>query len=599
MHSLLQEFPTNHTPESLTERLHGEPGVVLLRSALFDSPQARFSFVAARPFLSFRSFGSRCELRAWDYPGPTGPFTADSADRRGNGPLRQPAGCLQTQYGDPWRVLESWMARYELLEEADLPFPLGGCFGFWGYGLKSFVEPKLARRAVADLELPDCQAGFYSSLVVFDHHLGKTWLISTGLEADGSRSKDRAQKESEFWQQALSGAAPPAAPCRRLNESAHVTTNHSRPDFIARVERAQAYIRAGDIYQVNLSQRLTVPWSHRGWELFRRLSAVSPAPFSAWLDCGDFQIASSSPELFLRLSGAQLRTRPIKGTRPRAADPTRDAQLAYELQTSAKEVSELVMITDLLRNDAGKVCEFGSVQVPELLRLERYPQVQHLVSTVEGRLRPDVSHLAAFRSCFPGGSITGAPKFRAMEIIDELEPLARGPYTGALGYLGFNRESQLSIIIRAAVCKNRRAHFQVGAGIVADSDPAAEHDETLAKARGFLDALRLQLSRVPAAAANAHRSFLNPQPTLTPPLCSFLSTAGSCPRSKRSSPCSTGDFSMVMVCSKLWTCAMGFRSAGTNTSNGCAEARSFCGSGYPAARPNSAGMSTSWSPPTR
>jgi len=182
-------------------------------------------------------------------------------------------------------------------------------------------------------------------------------------------------------------------------------------------------------------------------------------------------------------------TRPIKGTRPRDADPTRDAQLAYELQTSPKELAELVMITDLLRNDLGRVCEYGSIQTPELARLEKFAQVQHLVSTVEGRLRPDVTHFAAFAACFPGGSITGAPKFRAMEIIDELEPVARGPYCGAIGYLGFNRESQLSMAIRTAICQPGRVHFPVGAGIVADSDAAAEYEETLAKARGFLQAL--------------------------------------------------------------------------------------------------------------
>jgi para-aminobenzoate synthetase component 1 len=226
--------------------------------------------------------------------------------------------------------------------------------------------------------------------------------------------------------------------------------------------------------------------------LFQRLSGVSPAPFSAYIDCGDFQLASSSPELFMRLSGSHIQTRPIKGTRPRSADPTRDAQLTYELQTSSKEMAELVMITDLLRNDLGKVCDFGAVQVPELVRLERYPQVQHLVSTVEGRLRDNVTHFSAFASCFPGGSITGAPKIRAMEIIDELEPTTRGPYTGALGYLGFNRESQLSIIIRTALLKNELAYFHVGAGIVADSSPAAEYDETLAKARGFFEALHMQ-----------------------------------------------------------------------------------------------------------
>jgi para-aminobenzoate synthetase component I len=189
------------------------------------------------------------------------------------------------------------------------------------------------------------------------------------------------------------------------------------------------------------------------------------------------------------LSGNHIQTRPIKGTRPRSADSIRDAQLTYELQTSAKEMSELVMITDLLRNDLGRVCEYGSVQVPELVRLERYPQVQHLVSTVEGRLRADQTHFSAFASCFPGGSVTGAPKIRAMEIIDELEPVTRGPYTGAIGYLGFNRESQLSITIRTALCKHDKAYFHVGAGIVADSNPEAEFEETLAKAAGFRAAL--------------------------------------------------------------------------------------------------------------
>jgi anthranilate/para-aminobenzoate synthase component I len=190
------------------------------------------------------------------------------------------------------------------------------------------------------------------------------------------------------------------------------------------------------------------------------------------------------------MSGAQIRTRPIKGTRPRDVEATRDAQLSYELQTSAKEISELVMITDLLRNDVGRVSEFGSVQVPDLVRLEKYPHVQHLVSTVEGRLRGDVTHFRAFSTCFPGGSITGAPKFRAMEIIDELEPISRGPYTGALGYLGFNRETQLSIIIRTGLVREGEVHFNVGAGIVADSEAEAEYEETLAKAGGFVEALR-------------------------------------------------------------------------------------------------------------
>ncbi len=413
------------------------------------------------------------------------------------------------------------MARFELLDEIDLPFPLGGCFGYWGYDLKNFTEPKLPRRAVNDLELPDCHVGFYGSLVVFDHQLGKVFVVCTGLNAEGSRNEQRAQEQLQFWSSLPAGNDSPR---RRgdaewgINSSGldavggRIQSNVSRDEFISAVERAQRYIRAGDIYQVNLSQRLTLALSRRdevlatpgkispashsaencpGWEMFRKLCAVSPAPFSAFLDCGDFAVASSSPEQFLRMSGAHIITRPIKGTRPRDADPTRDAQLAYELQTSAKELAELVMITDLLRNDLGKVCEYGSVQTPDLAKLEKFAQVQHLVSTVEGRLRRDITHFAAFASSFPGGSITGAPKFRAMEIIDELEPVSRGPYCGAIGYLGFNRESQLSIAIRTAICTREKIHFNVGAGIVADSNPAAEYEETLAKARGFLAALKV------------------------------------------------------------------------------------------------------------
>jgi aminodeoxychorismate synthase component I len=287
------------------------------------------------------------------------------------------------------------------------------------------------------------------------------------------------------------------APVGGPEAGSDVRSSFSREDYVKRVERVQAYIRAGDIYQANLSHRLEACCGVGGWELFQRLSEVSPAPFAAYLDAGGFQVVSSSPEMFLRLSGRQVVTRPIKGTRPRSADPRRDAQLAYELQTSAKELAELVMITDLLRNDLGRVCEYGSVQVPELVRLERYPHVQHLVSTVEGRLRRDVTHLSAFASCFPGGSITGAPKIRAMQIIDELEPVTRGLYTGCLGYLGFNRESQLSILIRTAVCLGARVYFHTGAGIVADSEPEAEYGETLAKAGGFFSALRLQPRECP------------------------------------------------------------------------------------------------------
>ena len=466
MRPIIQEIETSCSPESLVGQSRSHAGVVLLRSAGFEFQQARYSFVAAQPFLTLRAFGSRCEL------------TMD--------------GQVTERFGNPWHVLDEWLARYELLDEVDLPFPLGGAFGYWGYDLKNFVEPRLPSRAINDLELPDCHVGFYHSLVAFDHRLGKTWIIATGLGPDGTRSESRMRQQAEFWKQQLQSieSVSDITVSSGTSGNAPVTSTFTRAGYLAAVERALNYIQHGHIYQVNLAQRLCAPFIGDGWDFSQRLSAVSPAPFSAYLDCSEFQIASSSPELFLRISGSHIVTRPIKGTRPRDADPTRDAQLSYELQTSAKEMSELVMITDLLRNDLGRVCQYGSVQVPDLARLERYPQVQHLVSTVEGQLKSNVTHLAALAACFPGGSITGAPKIRAMEIIDEIEPVSRGPYTGCLGYLGFNRESQLSISIRTALLKDHAAYFHVGAGIVADSIPEAEYDETIAKARGFLAALR-------------------------------------------------------------------------------------------------------------
>lgn len=465
MRSLIEPVAAPIAPEELAARLRPDDCPVLLRSAKFDGSFGHCSFVTARPFLVFRSSGSRGEVRA--------------------------AGARQEVFGDPWRVLARLMADFELPDEVDLPFPLGGAFGFWGYDLKNFVEPRLPHRAARDLDLPDCHVGFHDSLVAFDHERGQAWILATGLAADGSRSEGRARQQRDFWRRLLDAPVTPAGRGQeaQLSADGRLTSTLSREDFLTAVRRAQRYIRSGDIYQVNLSHRLTAHRAPAAWGFYQRLAAVSPAPFAAFLEAGDFQLVSSSPELFLRLSGSQITTRPIKGTRPRSADPTRDAQLAYALQTSPKENAELVMITDLLRNDLGRVCEFGSIHVPELLRLERYAQVQHLVSTVEGRLRADVTHLDALAACFPGGSITGAPKIRAMEIIDELEPTARGPYTGALGYLGFNRESQLSILIRTAVLHAGKAHFAVGAGIVADSDPEAEYAETLAKAGGFLAAL--------------------------------------------------------------------------------------------------------------
>ncbi len=463
MRALTEIIPSAHSPESLVSALADERGRFLLHS---QTPGARFSLVSARPFLTFRSQGSRCTTGT-------------------------PDGPVLEQFGNPWQLLAPLLARFELPDEPDpeLPLPWGGAFGYWGYELNQFLEPRLPRRAINDLELPDCHLGFHGSLVVFDHLSRHIRVLATGFSPDGSRSAERARQEIGWWRRHLESPPPPIPPIPPPQPPVRIRTSLPRPFFLAAVRRAQAYIHTGDIYQANLAQRLDLPFAGIGWDLFRRLAALSPAPFAAWIDAGDFELVSSSPESFLRLSGSEICTRPIKGTRPRSADASEDARLRAELLASEKERAELVMITDLLRNDLGRVCEFGSVRVPELMRIEAYSHVQHLVSTVTGRLRPPLTHLDALSACFPGGSITGAPKLRAMEIIDELEPVARGPYCGCHGYLGFNQESQLGITIRTALVRDRWAWFHVGAGIVADSIPEAEYDETLAKAGGLLAAL--------------------------------------------------------------------------------------------------------------
>jgi para-aminobenzoate synthetase component I len=338
------------------------------------------------------------------------------------------------------------------------------------------LRDALASRAIEGRRDDGLPHGFAAGWIEYDG----TFCFGIYEDALIFRHGDQRWYEVGDLLSELAAARP--ARCARPTFAASATA----ADFIAMVRRAQDYIAAGDIYQVNLAHRLAGRFSGEPWAFYEALRHYSPAPQAAFLDLGGRVILSASPECFLKLSGGSIRTRPIKGTRPRRADSQADEKSALDLITSAKEVAELVMITDLERNDLGQVCEYGSVSVPELLKLERHEQVFHLVSTVEGRLRPGVDHADALRACFPGGSITGAPKKRAREIIAELEPTPRGLYTGAIGWLGFNGECQFSIVIRTVVVEGGVAHFHVGAGIVADSDPAAEWQETMDKAAGIL-----------------------------------------------------------------------------------------------------------------
>jgi len=379
---------------------------------------------------------------------------------------------IEHGHGDPFEVLDQLLVRHRVV--ADLPFPAGAAIGYFGYDLKNLIE-ELPATATDDLHLPDCWFGFYNNLLVFDHLDHRVYQVASSPSLSSSATLANQFRgtcyEIDF-----------ARDQRRLH------SNFSRQSYCDAVRRAKEYISSGDIYQVNLSQRFQcdVPVSPR--ELYFALRVANPAPYGAYLDLGNAQILSSSPECFLRMSGRDIVTRPIKGTLPRHRDPN-------ELLRSAKDNAELLMITDLERNDLGRVCEFGSVHVPDLVRVETYATVHHLVATVAGRLRPGVSHLQALRACFPGGSITGAPKIRAMEIIDELEPHARGVYCGAIGFFGYNDVSHFSIAIRTAVYRAGLLTFHAGGGIVADSEPNAEYEETLAKAEGIiraLDQLRLR-----------------------------------------------------------------------------------------------------------
>jgi para-aminobenzoate synthetase component 1 len=363
--------------------------------------------------------------------------------------------------------------------------------GYFAYDLGRFVE-RVPETTVDDVPMADCHLGFYGAILTIDHVDGRAWVSAIGApETDGQAASRLAEARADELaaRMAAVGAAPAPSEQARRAPALQVRSNFTWGEYLGAVRRAKEYIAAGDIYQVNLSQRLSVPLATASLDLYRRLRESNPSPFAGYFETPDGAVVSCSPERFLQVRGREVETRPIKGTRPRGGTPEEDARLAADLLASEKDRAENVMIVDLERNDIGRVCEFGSVHVPELFALESYATVHHLVSTVRGRLRPECTALDCLRACFPGGSITGAPKVRSMEIIEELEPTRRGVYTGAIGYLCFSGDMDVNIVIRTAIVKDGTAHFQVGGGIVADSDPEAEYQETLDKGRAFGDAL--------------------------------------------------------------------------------------------------------------
>ncbi len=445
----------------------------LLESGPGFGDSGRWSIFAAHPRLSFEATGSEWAIRD-DRGGVT---------VAGKGDVLPRLGTLLAQF-ELGESNEASHKRSVQDEDDDCPFR-GGMIGYFAYDLAPLLE-RLPRRVPRDTNFPDIRLALYDTAVTVDHRTGEVALKGWDLMGEGIRAVNR---RCEHWLQELRAEAlRPRRPLRRSVLGA-IQPDLDRSSYLSKVGQVLEYIAAGDIFQANFTQRFSAVGTPEPLDLYDRLKQISPAPFSAFLRLDDHPgnpaVVSASPEWFYQTRGDRILTRPIKGTRPRGETPVQDRRFARELADSVKDRAELTMIVDLERNDLGRICRYGSVRVLDPLSVESFAQVHHLVATVEGELRPDVGPIDVVRAVFPGGSITGAPKIRAMEIIDELEPNRRGIYTGAIGYLSRGGSSGFNIAIRTLLVEGTRVSYQVGGGIVADSDPVSEYEETLHKGRGL------------------------------------------------------------------------------------------------------------------
>ncbi len=465
---IIESLPSHVDVEYAMRRLAGLPYLSTLNSAMSMGRLGQYSFLVADPFDLYR---------------------------------------LARPVADPLAPLARLVDAFRIESPvADLPPFQGGAVGFLGYEFGRCFERIPAARH-NEFEFPLAMFGFYDTVLAWDHsRTGQGWIISQGFpETERHSRKLRAEQRIRFFQERLA-ASIPSIPSASIGYEAmaHGLTapqfqtrlgggwlgNFDSFGFRSAVDRAREYIYAGDIFQVNLSQRLMRPSDISSLELFCRLRNVNPAPFAAYFDGGPFQIVSASPERFLQVQNRIVESRPIKGTRRRTGDKKIDAEQTRQLRASEKDRAENTMIFDLIRNDLSRVCEPESLTVPEWYSIEEYPFVTHAVSSIEATLRSSASVTDLIRATFPGGSITGAPKVRAMEIIAELEPTVRGPYCGSMGYIGFDGSIDLNILIRTITASRGWWQFQVGGGIVADSRSEAEEEETWIKAAGLVKAIR-------------------------------------------------------------------------------------------------------------
>src|SRR5690606_39054665 len=458
------------TPVSALAKLGRGPAAFLLASVEDGERLGRYSFLGNSASYTFRSYGHRVELRFPD-------------GRR-----------VQERVQDPLARLEELLAAHRPAPVPGLPRFYGGAVGYVAYDAVRFLE-RLPDGNPDVLGTPDLAFMITDAVIVFDHVARRIQVVvNTLVNGDPGQAYDQAMRRIEDIIGRLHGDAG-LAPLSGLDLGAAAAprfrANVTRDHFCRAVRRAQEYIAAGDIFQVVLSQRLSAPLRRDPFDVYRVLRSVNPSPYMFYLNFGDHQLVGSSPEVMVRLEGRRAELRPIAGTRPRGRNPLEDQRLEAELLADAKERAEHIMLVDLGRNDLGRVCRYGSVRVDELMVVERYSHVMHIVSNVSGELAPGYTAFDLLRATFPAGTVTGAPKVRAMEIIDELETTRRGPYAGAVGYIGFSGNMDSCITIRTVIVQDGQAHVQAGAGVVADSEPEREYQETLNKAQALLKTIAL------------------------------------------------------------------------------------------------------------
>jgi para-aminobenzoate synthetase component 1 len=448
---LRTELPYRQDSAALFEAVADLPWAVFLDSGRHHPGQSRYDIIAAQPYVRLVTRGNLTEVNT---------------------------DGIALSRDDPFQLLKRHLDIDPALSSGsgELPF-FGGAIGYFGYDLARRIE-HLPARAAAVERIPDMAIGIYDWAVVVDHQEQKCWLVGQGRDPETDIK----------WNALVVRFTNPLQERARapFRVTSSVTSSHTRESYGRAFRRIHQYIRDGDCYQVNLAQRFTATASGDPWLAYQALRVINPAPFSAYLSTPYAQILSSSPERFLRVDRGAVETKPIKGTRPRAGHPRLDAELAERLRVSVKDRAENVMIVDLLRNDLSKNCELGSVRVPRLFDVESYATVHHLVSTVTGQLRAGRDSIDLLRGAFPGGSITGAPKLRAMQVIDEVERFRRGVYCGAIGYVGFDGGMDTNIAIRTLTVSHGAVRFWAGGGIVADSEVESEYQESFDKARALL-----------------------------------------------------------------------------------------------------------------